>query len=67
MQFGMIPLAHHTPTASGAVLNFPIDAYGRSLGVSVTGGYVYRGCLFPNLRGIYIYGDFGSGYVSYYI
>ena len=44
-----------------AELQFPIDAYGRDLGVSVTGGYVYRGCLFPNLRGIYIYGDYGSG------
>ena len=45
----------------GAILKFPIDAYGRGLGVSITGGYVYRGCLFPNLRGIYIYGDFGTG------
>ena len=45
----------------GALLQFPIDAYGRDLGVSVTGGYVYRGCLFPNLRGFYIYGDYGSG------
>ena len=48
-------------SASGTVLEFPIDAYGRDLGVSVTAGYVYRGCLFPNLRGVYIYGDYGSG------
>ena len=48
-------------TARRTVLQFPIDAYGRDLGVSVTGGYVYRGCLFPNLRGFYIYGDYGSG------
>jgi len=44
----------------------PIYAYGRNVGVSVTGGYVYRGCHFPNLRGLYIYGDYGSGYVEHF-
>ena len=44
-------------------LTRPISIYGRDEGVSVTGGYVYRGCHFPNLRGLYIYGDYGSGYV----
>ena len=39
----------------------PIDVYPRSVGVSITGGYVYRGCLYPNLRGLYIFGDYGSG------
>jgi len=39
----------------------PIWEYGRSLGVSVTGGYVYRGTKVPELAGAYIYGDFGSG------
>ena len=24
---------------------------------------MYRGCHFPNLRGLYIFGDYGSGYV----
>jgi len=42
----------------------PIFTYGHDVGVSVTGGYVYRGCHFPNLRGLYIYGDYGSGYVD---
>ncbi len=27
----------------------------------MTGGYVYRGAEFPELDGIYFYGDFGSG------
>ena len=39
----------------------PIWEYGRSLGISVTGGHVYRGSSVPELVGAYIYGDFGSG------
>ncbi|XP_008561822.1 PREDICTED: HHIP-like protein 2, partial [Galeopterus variegatus] len=39
----------------------PIYAYGRAVGKSVTGGYVYRGCESPNLNGLYIFGDFMSG------
>ncbi|XP_056152055.1 HHIP-like protein 1 [Lampris incognitus] len=39
----------------------PIYAYPHKMGKSVTGGYVYRGCEYPNLNGIYIFGDFMSG------
>lgn len=41
----------------------PITDYARSQGISVIGGYVYRGSLAPGLRGTYIFGDFGSGKV----
>lgn len=41
----------------------PIYAYSHKVGKSVTGGYVYRGCEYPNLNGMYIFGDFMSGYV----
>lgn len=41
----------------------PVHDYPRSLGVSVTGGYVYRGADIPSLQGAYLYGDFGSGRV----
>jgi glucose/arabinose dehydrogenase len=44
-----------------AGLTKPIWDYGRSLGQSVTGGYVYRGTKVTELAGAYIYGDFVSG------
>ncbi|XP_063289265.1 HHIP-like protein 1 [Pelobates fuscus] len=39
----------------------PIFAYPHTVGRSVTGGYIYRGCQMPNLNGRYIFGDFMSG------
>jgi glucose/arabinose dehydrogenase len=41
----------------------PVHAYANtnSVGCSVTGGYVYRGSLYPEVYGWYIYGDFCSG------
>jgi len=42
-------------------LTEPIYEYGRGLGRSITGGYVYRGMQMPSVVGKYIYGDFISG------
>ena len=39
----------------------PVAEYGRGVGVSVTGGFVYRGSLVPALRGTYFYADYDSG------
>ena len=46
-------------TATGLI--DPVHQYGRSLGFSVTGGYVYRGSAIPGLVGNYLFADFGSG------
>jgi len=39
----------------------PVAQYGRDVGTTVIGGFVYRGSRFPGLVGRYIFGDFGSG------
>lgn len=44
-------------------LKLPVWEYGRNLGVSVTGGFVYRGPTLTDLTGKYIYADFGSSRV----
>ncbi len=41
----------------------PVWEYSHNVGVSITGGYVYRGSGVPDLEGMYIYGDFGSGHI----
>ncbi|WP_239989545.1 PQQ-dependent sugar dehydrogenase [Corallococcus macrosporus] len=48
-------------TCATTGLTPPVAVYGRDEGVSVTGGYVYRGAAVPALVGKYIFGDFGTG------
>ncbi len=36
----------------------PVAEYGREQGLSITGGYVYRGRRLPALAGWFVYGDF---------
>jgi uncharacterized repeat protein (TIGR03806 family) len=39
----------------------PVAEYSHAQGVSITGGFVYRGSSIPALAGRYVFGDFGSG------
>ncbi|MCS6899154.1 MAG: PQQ-dependent sugar dehydrogenase [Myxococcales bacterium] len=52
---------HPATGCNKAGLILPVVEYPHSQGVSVTGGYVYRGKAIPGLVGRYLYGDFGSG------
>ncbi|MGZ4869624.1 MAG: PQQ-dependent sugar dehydrogenase, partial [Halobacteriota archaeon] len=42
-------------------LILPVWEYDHSIGYAVTGGFVYRSEMFPELVGAYVYGDYGSG------
>ncbi len=49
------------PNCATRGLTLPVAEYGRDLGCSVTGGYVYRGEAIPDLRGWYLFSDYCSG------
>ena len=51
------------PVADDLELIAPAAEYGRDQGYSVIGGLVYRGEQLPEFYGIYLYGDYGSGFI----
>jgi uncharacterized repeat protein (TIGR03806 family) len=51
----------NTSGCSGSGMIDPVAEYDHTVGVSITGGYVYRGTQSTNLVGRFLFGDFGSG------
>ena len=41
----------------------PINEYSHAVGRSVIGGYVYRGTESPALNGVYVFGDWSTGFI----
>ncbi len=52
-----------SPACHDPGLTLPVLEYSHAGACSITGGYVYRGCRMPNMRGKYFYGDFCGGFV----
>ncbi|MBN2599139.1 MAG: PQQ-dependent sugar dehydrogenase, partial [Candidatus Thermoplasmatota archaeon] len=42
----------------------PIHEYSHNVGRSIIGGYVYRGTQSPSLVGLYVFGDWSTGFVK---
>ncbi|MGR8929637.1 MAG: PQQ-dependent sugar dehydrogenase [Gammaproteobacteria bacterium] len=40
---------------------YPIAQYSHDVGKAISGGYIYRGNLLPELQGAYIFGDIATG------
>ena len=68
-----IPEVTPTRGARGETLIDPIFQYGHprpgsqrdpipALGISITGGYVYRGSAIPSLKGQYVFGDWSKNF-----
>jgi hypothetical protein len=69
LNFGWKCYEGNTPysTCSGSLTyTFPVAEYTHSSGAcSITGGYVYRGSLYPNLVGKYVFADYCSNKIGY--
>ena len=52
------------PTCDTTDLIDPIAEYDHDDGLSVIGGYVYRGSQYPELEGLYIFGEFSTDFVE---
>jgi hypothetical protein len=61
---------NHPPTCDQAGLTMPVIEYGNlnvvkdGKGISVTGGYIYRGKAMPHLQGAYVFGDWSRQFLQ---
>lgn len=55
---------YERPTCDQSGLVLPVTEYSHANGnCSITGGYVYRGSTYPQMQGVYLYGDYCSGQI----
>lgn len=52
---------YNTSSCPSNGLTLPVSDYGRNVGSTVIGGYVYRGTVTPAADGFYLFADYGSG------
>jgi len=64
---GTLPTINNLACGSQPNLLPPVAEYGRNVGTTVTGGYVYRGTAIPGLVGRYVFGDFTSGRIWHFV
>jgi glucose/arabinose dehydrogenase len=57
---GLHPFNERDPRPPEPLIDPLVDYHHGDAGLSVTGGYVYRGKAFPEWDGIYFYGDYSS-------
>ncbi|HEY7087794.1 MAG TPA: PQQ-dependent sugar dehydrogenase [Tepidisphaeraceae bacterium] len=55
---GTLDNSHYAQSGAGTVA--PIGEYTHGDGISISGGFVYRGSLIPQLVGKYVFGDLGG-------
>ena len=63
MREGLHPFSSGLKGEFGDAYIDPVFEYSHNDGVSVTGGYVYRGTKYPELQGIYFFADYGYGII----
>jgi len=51
---------YNTSSCDDSGLVLPVAEYDHSQGCSITGGYVYRGEQYPQMKGVYLFGDYCS-------
>jgi glucose/arabinose dehydrogenase len=59
---GLLPYSGECSPST--IISFPFLSYSHLQGCAVTGGYVYRGSLFPSFYGKYFFADFCSGTIG---
>jgi len=61
---GTMPFNNGSECPAETSLTFPVAEYLHPTGFSITGGYVYRGSMYPGMQGLYFFADFVTGIIG---